>query len=73
MATWKEAAAKARELGAEIDNSINWSWAKGFRSPEAGAEFVAWCDANGIEHHGYIPACPDSPNLNWHTDGVRFR
>lgn len=74
MATWQEAWNKAKELGAtEVYTVINWNWAKNFPTPEAGKEFVKWCDENEVENRGYHPADPNATNPNFLVDGVRFR
>lgn len=64
---------KAKELGATIDEGINWTWAKGFPSMEVGLQFVTWLEQNGYDHRGYNPAQPDSLNYFLRQDGVRFR
>lgn len=71
--TWRDAERRAVELGAVLEGGINWTWAKGFRTPEDGKAFVAWCDANGIDNRGYYEAMPEGSNPNFHVDGVRFR
>jgi hypothetical protein len=49
----EELEAKARELGASsFSNGINWSWAKGFPSDEAGYRFAKWLEDHGWEHRG---------------------
>lgn len=71
---YKAVEAKAKSLGAKtVGWYINWCWANNFPTPEAGKEFVAWLEANGYEHHGYYPACPNAKNENLRVDGVRYR
>ncbi len=70
---FRDAESKARELGATVEGVIDWTWAKGFPTPEAGQQFVQWLEENGFDHRGYYPAQPDSSNPNLRVDGVRFR
>ena len=64
---------KAREMGATVEEGINWTWAKDFPSPEVAQEFLQFLNDCGYEHRGYYPAIPDAPNPNHLVDGIRFR
>jgi hypothetical protein len=66
-----QAFAKAVALGAEISGGINWDWAVGFPTREAGEEFIKWLEANRYEHRGIYTDTSNGELLD--TVSIRFR
>lgn len=48
----KTAEELAKEMGADIEQGINWTWAKGFNNKKDGTEFISFLEDNGYEHRG---------------------
>lgn len=60
-----------KDEGGKIESGINWNHAI-FNDDEQGRKTFAKV-AKYVEHRGYSAAMPDSPNLNLHKGGFRYR